>query len=478
MGIDPFPPRYRCSHTLDEARSLFLQSEASGGAGARSESVSLAGRVLAVRGMGRNTFIDLRDGSGSLQVQLRRDLLEDQYALLKELDIGDFIGVAGPVMRTRTQEVTVEAHQFTFLAKALRPLPEKWHGLRDVEVRYRQRHLDLISNYEEVMPVFVKRSRIIDAIRAFMNGRGFLEVDTPVLVPVPAGALARPFATHHHSLDRQLFMRIATELYLKRLIVGGFDRVYEIGRVFRNEGLDQDHNPEFTLLESYQAYADYNDIMELVEELVSTAAREVLGSTTVRFHDNEIDFAPPWPRLPFTDAVHQRSGIDVTPYITGDADFAALAVEAREKGFDIPEAPAHRALDKLLSLAVEPHLVQPTFIVDYPMVMSPLAKQKPGQPALVERFEAFAGALEIANSFTELNDPDEQRRRFALQEQVRMEFDDEEADRTDEDFLQALEYGMPPTGGLGIGIDRLVMLLTGQPTIRDVMLFPQLRSKD
>ena len=372
----------------------------------------------------------------------------------------------------------MEAHQFTFLAKALRPLPEKWHGLRDVELRYRQRHLDLISNSEEVMPVFVKRSRIIDAIRAFMNGRGYLEVDTPVLVPVPAGALARPFATHHHSLDRQLFMRIATELYLKRLIVGGFDRVYEIGRVFRNEGLDQDHNPEFTLLESYQAYADYNDIMELVEELVSTVAREVLGSTTVHFHNNEIDFSPPWPRLHFTEAVHHHSGIDVTPYINGDADITALAVQAREKGFDIPAAPAHRALDKLLSLAVEPHLVQPTFIVDYPMVMSPLAKQKPGQPAIVERFEAFAGTLEIANSFTELNDPDEQRRRFALQEQLRLEFDDEEADRTDEDFLQALEYGMPPTGGLGIGIDRLVMLLTGQPTIRDVMLFPQLRSKD
>lgn len=428
--------------------------------------------------MGRNTFLDLRDGSGNLQIHLRRDILDEKYLLLKDLDIGDFIGVSGALMRTRTQEVTIEAQDFTFLSKALRPLPEKWHGLRDVELRYRYRHLDLISNNEDVMPVFIKRSHIINGIRSFMNNLGYLEVDTPVLVSVPAGALARPFATHHHSLDRQLFMRIATELYLKRLIVGGFDKVYEIGRVFRNEGLDQDHNPEFTLLESYEAFADYYDIMNLVETMISTVAMQVLGDTKVSFHDNVIDFAPPWPRIPFTDAILKHSGIDVSRYYEPNADIKNLALEAREKGFEIPEAPAHRALDKLLSLAVEPHLIQPTFIVDYPMIMSPLAKQKPGEPALVERFEAFSGALEIANSFTELNDPDEQRRRFEDQEKVRLEFDDEEADRTDSEFLEALEYGMPPTGGLGIGIDRLIMLLTGQPTIRDVMLFPQLRSRE
>ena len=446
------------------------------GQSSKTSPISVAGRILALRDMGRNTFTDIRDGTDRLQVHFREDLLGEGYATLKDLDIGDFLGVKGPVFRTRTGEVTVEAHQFTLLSKSLRPLPEKWHGLRDVEQRYRQRYLDLIAN-EEVMPVFIKRSRIIESLRSFMKGRGYLEVDTPVLVPVAAGALARPFLTRHHALDRELYMRIATELYLKRLIVGGFDKVYELGRVFRNEGVDQDHNPEFTLLESYEAYADYNDMMALVEDLVPTIAAEVLETTQVQYKDHTIDLSPPWRRVSFCEAVHQHSGIDLEPFLQGRKGLGELEAQAREKGFALEEGPAHRVYDKLLALAVEPHLVQPTFIVDYPMVMSPLAKQKPDDPALVERFEAFAATLEIANAFTELNDPQEQRHRFQLQEEVRQQFADEEADRTDEDFLLALEYGMPPTGGLGIGIDRLVMLLTGQASIRDVMLFPQLRSK-
>ena len=476
-GIDPYPPRVHRTHTNAEARALLLKQEQAEGTRTKADIVAVAGRIMALRGMGKNTFADIRDGTDKLQVQFRLDLLGDDYAILKDLDIGDFLGVQGPMMRTRRGEVTVEVHQFTLLSKSLRPLPEKWHGLRDTEQRYRQRYLDLIANNDEVMPIFVNRSRIIERIRSFMNSRGYLEVDTPVLVPVAAGALARPFVTHHHSLGQDLYMRIATELYLKRLIIGGFDKVYEIGRIFRNEGLDQNHNPEFTLLESYEAYADYNDIMSLVEEMVSTLARDVLGSVRVQYRENTIDLSPPWRRVPFCEAIHQHSGIDLEPFLQGDKSTTELVSEARERGFDLAEGPAHRVYDKLLSLAVEPHLIEPTFIIDYPMAMSPLAKQKPGNSALVERFEAFAVAMELANAYTELNDPQEQRRRFQAQEKVRQRYGDEEMDRTDEDFLLALEYGMPPTGGLGIGIDRLVMLLTGQTTIRDVMLFPQMRSK-
>jgi lysyl-tRNA synthetase class 2 len=442
----------------------------------KTEAVTLAGRIMALRSMGKNTFADLRDGTDKIQALFKSDSLGEPYAVLKDLDLGDFLGVTGPLFRTRTGEITVEAQSFTVLSKSLRPLPEKWHGLKDVEQRYRQRYLDLIAN-EEVKPVFIKRSRIIQSIRNFMDWRGYIEVDTPILVPVAAGALARPFVTHHHVLDQELYLRIATELYLKRLIVGGLDKVYEIGRVFRNEGIDQDHNPEFTLLESYEAYADYNDIMSLVENLVSSVARDVLGSTSVQHEGHTIDLDPPWRRLPFCEAVYQHTGIDLDPYVQQNKDLDSLIREARERGLQVQEGPPHRVFDKILSLTVEPHLIQPTFITDHPLVMSPLAKQKPGQPYLVERFEAFAANMEIANSFTELNDPIEQQRRFQMQEEVRRRYADEEADRTDEDYITALEHGMPPTGGLGIGIDRLVMLLTSQPTIRDVVFFPQLRSK-
>ena len=403
---------------------------------------------------------------------LRENVLGDAYGLLKDLDLGDHLGVSGPVMRTRTGQVTIEAHELTITSKGMKPLPEKFHGLRDTETRYRQRYLDLIAN-PEVMPVFAIRSKIIERIRAFFQSQGFLEVDTPILVPVAGGAHARPFITHHNTLDQQLYLRIATELYLKRLIIGGFDKVYELGRVFRNEGIDQDHNPEFTLLESYQAYADYNDIMTMVESLVSTVAMEVLGTTHVQYGDQLIDFAPPWKRVDFRQELKDLSGVDIDAY----TDDESLKHRAAELGLDIePKDGRAKVIDKLFSSYVEPRLAQPTFVLDYPVIMSPLAKAKPDSPGYVERFEAFAAGMEIANSYTELNDPAVQRERFENQEALRLMLGDDETDRLDEDFLIALEYGMPPTGGLGIGIDRLVMLLAGQTSIRDIMLFPQMRT--
>ena len=476
-GIDPFPPRYRRTCTTQAALALFDEIEQKQGSPDHTSSIAVAGRLTSFRGMGKATFIDITDGSGKIQALLRHDLLGEEYTLVKDLDMGDLVGVEGPLFRTRTGEITVESHKCTLLSKSLRPLPEKWHGLKDVEQRYRQRYLDLISN-PQIKPVFLQRSRIIEAVRSFLNSRDFVEVDTPVLVPVAAGAMARPFSTHHHTLDEGLFLRIATELYLKRLVVGGFDKVYELGRVFRNEGVDQDHNPEFTLLESYEAYADYIDVLRMVEEMIPTVAQEVLGTTQVQFKDRNIELASPWKRITFSDAIHQYSGIDVNPYIHGKKPLQDLTAKARERGLDLGHSPTFKAFDKLFSLVVEPQLIQPTFVLDYPLDMSPLAKQKEEDKALVERFEGFAGGMEIANSFTELNDPDEQRKRLLRQEEWRQQFDEEEADRTDKDFLLALEYGMPPTGGLGIGIDRLVMLLTGQISIRDVLLFPQMRSKD
>ena len=474
LGIDPYPPRYQRTSTTYDAVALFEAHEAQHGDGTRAAPVSVAGRVMSLRIMGKAAFLDVRDGSGKVQAHLRRDVLGEQYDLVKELDLGDFLGVSGELFRTRTGEITVEAQQITILAKSLRPLPEKWHGLRDVEQRYRQRYIDLISN-PEVKTAFVQRSKIISSIRSFLTSRDFIEVDTPVLVPVAAGALARPFVTHHNTLDQELYLRIATELYLKRLIVGGFDKVYELGRVFRNEGMDQDHNPEFTMLESYEAYADYMDVMDMVEEMVGTVTMEALGSTQIAYREHSIDLTPPWRRIRFCEAVKQYSGIEIEPYLDGKP-VEDLIIEAKQGGFDLGRAPTFRLFDKLFSLAVEPQLIQPTFVLDYPLDMSPLAKKKPDNPALVERFEGFAGGMELANAYTELNDPIDQRDRFVMQERWRATFGEEETDRADEDFLLALEYGMPPTGGLGVGIDRLVMLLTGQPSIRDAVLFPQMRS--
>ena len=474
-GINPYPPRYNRSSTAHAAAALFEDVEKQQGEGARTSPVSVAGRIMSLRTMGKAAFLDLRDGTGKLQAHLRSDLLDEQFQLVKELDIGDFLGVEGALFRTRRGEITVEAQNLTVLAKSMRPLPEKWHGLRDVEQRYRQRYLDLISN-PEVKAVFIQRSKIINAIRSFLDQRGFVEVDTPVLVPVAAGALARPFTTHHHTLDEDLFLRIATELYLKRLIVGGFDKVYEIGRVFRNEGMDQDHNPEFTLLESYEAYADYTDVLNMVEEMVSTVAKSALGTTTVQYRDQTIDLTPPWRRTSFCDAIREHSGIDLGPYLRAEKPLEGLVSEARHRGLDLGDAPSFKVYDKLFSSTVEPKLIQPTFVLDYPKLISPLAKEKEGDPSLVERFEGFAGGMEIANAYSELNDPEEQRRRFVDQEEWRERFQEEETERTDADFLEALAYGMPPTGGLGVGIDRLVMLLTGQATLRDALLFPQMRS--
>ena len=471
-GLDPYPARFHRTFDSATATALFEELEETDPPDERLQNVSLAGRITSMRTMGKAAFLDLQDASGSIQALLRQNNLEDGFDLLKNLDIGDHLGVRGNLIRTRTGQVTIDALELTVTAKGMRPLPEKYHGLRDVETRYRQRYLDLIANQDEVMPVFVLRSKVIRGIRRFLDDRGFLEVETPILVPVAAGAHAKPFATHHNALDQQLYLRIATELYLKRLIIGGFDKVYEIGRVFRNEGIDQDHNPEFTLLESYEAYADYNDIMEMVELMVSTIAIEVNGSTKVAIGEDVIDFAPPWQRVSLREELEKRSGVDLESY-----NDDALRQKAGEVGIDTEVLESRgRLIDKLLSTFVEPHLIQPTFVLDYPEEMSPLAKAKPDSPGYVERFEAFAFGTEIANSYSELNDPKIQRERFETQAQIQRLYENEEVDRQDDDFLTAMEYGMPPTGGLGIGIDRLVMLLAGQPSIRDVLLFPQMRT--
>ena len=469
-GIDPFPPRFFRTCDNATAAATFAAIEAGRQPESDGAGLTLAGRIVALRNMGRSAFLDLQDESGSIQVLCRRNNLGENFELLRDLDIGDHLGVEGNLIRTRTGEITIDATSAALIAKGMRPLPEKYHGLRDTETRYRQRYLDLIAN-REVMDVFRLRSKVISGIRRFLDERGFLEVDTPVLVPVAAGAHARPFITHHNALDEQLYLRIATELYLKRLIVGGFDKVYEIGRVFRNEGIDQDHNPEFTLLESYEAYADYNHVMDMVEQMISRLAVEATGSMQVTVGDQVVDFTPPWRRVSLREEMQRRGGIDLDA-----CDDDELQRRARALGVDtgIRESRG-RIIDKLMSTLIEPHLVQPTFLLDYPEEMSPLAKAKPGAPGYVERFEAFACGMEIANSYTELNDPKVQRERFEGQEEIRQLYHDEEVDRLDEDFLTAIEYGMPPTGGLGIGIDRLVMLLSGQRTIRDVVLFPQMR---
>jgi lysyl-tRNA synthetase class 2 len=434
--------------------------------------VSLAGRIISRRSIGKMSFLDVRDSSGKIQLSLRYDLLGgERYELLRDIDIGDIIGASGKLFRTKSGELTLEASDFAVLCKSLRPLPEKWHGLADVEKRYRQRYLDLISN-EESRSIFVLRSKIITAVRSFLDRRGFMEVETPVLQPHAGGATARPFVTHHHTLDEDLYLRIALELHLKRLVVGGFDKVYEIGRVFRNEGVSVEHNPEFTLLECYQAYADYHDVMRLVEEMFAYVAKEVLANTKLTRNGQTMDLGLPWQRLYLRQAIKDRSGIDFEDY----PDAASLRTRMAELGIEAdPGKGRGRLIDELISAFVEPKIVQPTFLLDYPVDMSPLAKRKRGDGQLVERFEGFVDGMEVANAFTELNDPLEQRERF--RQQLKDRAGDEEADIGDEDFLQALEYGMPPTGGLGVGIDRLVMLLTGQQSIREVILFPQLKSK-
>ena len=471
MGIDPYPPRYHRSHTTREAVTLLEQKEAGQ---ARRDEVTVAGRIMAKRKMGRSAFFDIHDDSGKIQL-LFQDIDRFQKKdldLFNDLDTGDILGARGGLLRTRTGEPTVAVKEFTLLAKSLQPLPEKWHGLSDVETRYRQRYLDLISN-QKARTTFRVRTQVVAAIRQFLNERGFMEVETPVLLPSAGGALAQPFITHHNALDRDFYLRIATELHLKRLIIGGFDKVYEIGRTFRNEGVSTEHSPEFTMLESYQAYADYNDVMAMVEEMVSAVCHDVLGTYLAPFGEDTLNFEPPWQRLTLRDAIRQYTGIDFVQH----PDVIRLASKMKEMGMDVdPKKNWAKLVDELLKTVVRPKLIQPTFVYDYPLSMSPLAKNKAGQERVVERFQPYAGGLEIGNAYSELNDPVEQRERFEAQLQER-QGDDEERWSIDEDFLQALEYGMPPTGGLGIGIDRLVMLLTNQQSIREVILFPHLKDK-
>ena len=469
MDIDPYPGNYKRTHTSKEAIDYFEKSE---NTDSEADEISIAGRIMSIRDMGKAIFIDLLDGDGRIQVLFRLNTLDEQFKNISNLDLGDWLGVKGKLFRTRTKQITVLANNYDILCKAIRPLPEKWHGLTDIELRFRQRYLDLISN-EHSKNTALNRSKIIKAIRNFMDNRGFIEVETPVLVSVAAGASAHPFITHHNQLNQQLYLRVATELYLKRLIVGGLEKVYEIGRVFRNEGVDFYHNPEFTMLESYQAFADYNDMMIMVEEMISSVADEIYGTKVLEFNGTKIDFTPPWPRLDLRETIKEYSGID---YIE-NLDIDSLSKEMKRLGIDVDKQVSWGGMmDKLISSKIEPNLIQPCFLVDYPVSMSPLAKKKTSDPRIVERFEGFVAGMEICNSFTELNDPIDQRERFEEQEALRSQFEKEEMDRLDEDFLVAIEHGMPPTGGIGIGIDRITMLLCNQKSIREVILFPHLRN--
>jgi lysyl-tRNA synthetase, class II len=432
---------------------------------------AVAGRLMAKREHGKIAFFVIKDGTGRLQLFLSREELgEEPFARMLEFDVGDILGAAGPMMRTRRGELSLKVQQGQLLTKALRPLPEKFHGLTDVETRYRRRYLDLTVN-DEVKETFVKRAHIVSAIRRFLDDRGFVEVETPILQPLYGGAMARPFVTHHNDLDRDLYLRIAVELYLKRCIVGGIDRVYEIGKNFRNEGISFKHNPEFTMLETYEAYVDYNYVMDMVEQMVGAAARAV-GDLKVQFRGHEIDLTPPWPRITMRECIQDASGIDILA--APDAD--ALQAAIKDRNLEVDLAPTWGTqVDELFSALVEPNLIQPVFIHEHPVELSPFAKKTPHDPRVTERFEGFIAGMETSNAFSELNDADDQRERF-LQQLEDFEAGDEAAHQMDEDFLEAMEHGMPPTGGMGMGIDRIVMLLTNSPSIRDVILFPQLRS--
>lgn len=464
-GIDPFGQRYERTHKAREIVERFDELE--------GKEVSVAGRIMAIRGHGKATFANLLDLSGSIQIYAKVDRLgEQQYENFGLLDLGDIIGVRGTVFRTRRGEITIEVSEFTMLAKALRPLPDKWHGLKDVDLRYRMRYVDLIVN-ADVRKVFITRSKIVQAMRRYLDGKGFLEVETPAMHTIAGGASARPFITHHNALDMDLYLRIATELHLKRLIVGGLEKVYEIGRIFRNEGISTKHNPEFTSLEVYEAYSDYFGMMDLTEELVEYIATEVLGTTKVPFGSDGtvIDLSRPWPRYTMVDIVKKYTGVDFSA-ITTDADARrALA----ELGIEVdPRATRGKCLAEAYEEKVEHNLIQPTIIMDYPVEVSPLAKRKKDDPNFTYRFEAIVAGRELANAFSELNDPIDQKERF-LQQLKERAAGDEEAHMMDEDYVMALEYGMPPTGGMGMGIDRLVMLLTNCDSIRDVILFPLMR---
>lgn len=477
LGVNPFAYRFARTHT--SAAALAAYDDAMGDDG---PMVSVAGRLVALRTQGKTTFAHLEDPAGRIQLYLRQEFLPGEYDLVKLLDLDDHVGATGTLFRTRTGEVTIRVMAISLLAKSLRPLPRGkvqqtgegtvvYGGLQDPEVRFRQRYADL-AVHPDVRRIFETRAAAIRWIRRFLDDRGFLEVETPILQPLYGGASARPFITHHNALDMPLYLRIADELYLKRLVVGGLERVYEIGHDFRNEGMDRTHNPEFTMLECYQAYADYTDMMELVESMLSGLVRDLLGGPGVTLGETVLDFTPPWPRVRFVEGIREHAGLDVLA--ASEEQMRARLVAHGMSRDAAEELAGGRLMDELFKEFVEPRLVQPTFVVDYPKPLSPLAKVHREDPRLTERFELFVNGRELANAFSELNDPDDQRARFEDQARQRAA-GDEEAQPLDEDYLRALEYGMPPTGGLGLGIDRLVMVLTGQPSIRDVILFPAMR---
>jgi lysyl-tRNA synthetase class 2 len=467
LGVEPYAWRYDATHRAADVLALGDAVTSDPG-----EVVRVAGRLMTRRGHGKAGFAHVLDGTGRLQAYFKSDVLGEQFRRYELLDVGDWVGIEGPVFRTRTGEITVRADRVELLAKSLRPLPEKWHGLRDPETRFRQRYADLFMNLE-VREVFRRRAALVSGIRAFLDARGYLEVETPVLQPLYGGAFARPFVTRHNALDVDLYLRISNELYLKRLIVGGLERVYEFSRNFRNEGMDRSHNPEFTLLEYYQAFADVHDMMAFTEALVADAMQRACGTLQVPYGDRLLDFTPPWPRRSMLDAVSEKVGESVH-----DLDPARLQRLCSARGLRArPGSGAGGLLDELFGALVQPELQSATFLVDFPVEISPLARPSRTRPGVVERFELFAAGMELANAFSEQNDADAQRAAFEFQMSQRAG-GDEEAQVLDEDYLRALEYGMPPTGGVGIGIDRLVMLATNQRSIRDVILFPQLRPEE
>lgn len=472
-GMDPFGSRFERTHLSEEIINEFSELSKED-LEANPQEVVIAGRIMTKRGKGKAGFAHVQDLKGQIQIYVRKDAIGDEaYEFFNTVDLGDIVGVKGTVFKTNVGELSVKAKEVVFLTKALRPLPEKFHGLKDIEQRYRQRYLDLITS-ETSKETFILRSRIIQSMRRYLDNEGFLEVETPMLHSIAGGATARPFITHHNALDMEMFIRIAIELHLKRLIVGGLEKVYEIGRVFRNEGVSTRHNPEFTMLELYEAYADYNDVMALTESLIAHIAQEVLGTTTVQYGEDEINLAPGWRRLHMADAVKEYTGVDFWQQMTKEEAHAL----AQEHNIEVkPTMEVGHILNEFFEQKVEEELVQPTFVFGHPVEISPLAKKNPEDERFTDRFELFIVRREHANAFTELNDPIDQRERFEAQLVEKAEGNDE-AHEMDDDFIEALEYGMPPTGGLGIGIDRLVMLLTNSASIRDVLLFPQMRPRD
>ncbi len=470
-GIEPYPNDFKPSATTAFIIENFDGLDAAA-LEDKKDNLSIAGRIMAKRDFGKASFIHIQDRSGRLQAYVKKDVVgEETFALFKKADVGDIVGISGTLFRTRTDELTIEAATYAPLAKGLSPLPEKWHGLTDVEARYRQRYVDLMVN-PGVKEVFAKRSEIVRFIRDFLSSREYVEVETPMLQQIPGGAAAKPFKTYHNALGMELYMRIAPELYLKRLIIAGLERVFEINRNFRNEGISTQHNPEFTMLEFYQAYATFDDLMDLTEEMISSLVQNICGATTITYQGTELDFAPPWRRVSVKDAITEHSNADIAIF----TDKAEAQKFAASIGLELSDKFSHdKVIIEIFESVAEPKFIQPTFITHYPLEVSPLARKNDGDPSVVDRFELMVAGREIANAFSELNDPVDQRERFMAQIAER-EAGDDEAHHMDEEYLRALEYGMPPTAGEGIGIDRLVMLLTDSASIRDVILFPQLRS--